>query len=135
MEIEMLKKMSMLLILSILANAENVKNINIEKFNLNDIKECSEPNKELLCKDKHEAFIYKDILYFENEKTPTCDNKLENMYIFSERTHSIDSPKIETTKNDNKITTKQTYISKIISSHKIGACKTNSEIIIKTENK
>lgn len=131
----MLKKMSMLLILSILANAENVKNTNIEKFNLNDIKKCSNINKDLLCKDKHKVFIYKDIFYFENEKTPACDNKLENMYIFSERTHSIDSPKIENIKNDNKIITKQTYITKIISSHKIGACKTNSEIIIKTENK
>lgn len=131
----MLKKMGMLLILSILANAENIKNNEIERFNLNDIKKCSEPNKELLCKDKHEKFIYQDILYFENEKIPKCDNKLENMFIFSEITNSIDSPKIETIKNDNKITIKQTHETKIVSSHKIGACKTNSEIIIKTENK
>lgn len=34
MEIEMLKKMGMLLILSILANAENIKNNEIERFNL-----------------------------------------------------------------------------------------------------
>ena len=131
----MLKKMSILLVLSILANAENMKNSEIEKFNINDIKKCSEPNKELLCKDKHEKFIYKDFWYFEDERIPKFDNKLENMYIFSENTDFIDSPKIEKIKDDNKITTKQTYETKILSSHKIGTCKTDSEIIIKTENK
>lgn len=128
----MLKKLGLLAILSIFSNAENIK---IEKFNLNDIKKCSEPNKELLCKSNNEGFKYKDILYIENKRIPTCDNKLEKMYIFSEITNYSDSPKIETIKTDNKITTKQTYKTEIISSHKIGACKTDNQMIIKSENR
>lgn len=126
----MLKKLGLLAILSIFSNAENIK---IEKFNLNDIKKCLEPNKELLCKDNYGAFIYKDLFYFENVKTPICNDKLENMNIFSARMHSINSPKIETIKTDNKITTKQTYKTENISSSKTGVCKTDNLIIIKTE--
>lgn len=128
----MLKKLGLLAILSIFSNAENIK---IEKFNLNDIKKCLEPNNELLCKDNYGGFIYRDLFYFENDKTPICNEKLENINVFSARIHSIDSPKMETIKTDNKITTKQTYKTEIISSSKTGACKTDNLIIIKIENK
>jgi len=128
----MLRKLGLLAILSIFSNAENIK---IEKFNLSDIKKCSEDNKELLCIDNNQWFLYKNSQSFQDKGIPNCDNKLENMYEISEVKNSITKPKIETTKNDDKITTKQTYETEIVSSHKIGACKTDNQMIIKSENK
>lgn len=131
----MLKKISILLVLTILVNAENVKNTNIEKFNLNDIKKCSDINKDLLCTDNPEFLLYKNFYSIQNKKIPICNNNPNNMYIMQKITHSIEEPKITTTKNDNKTIIKQTYETKILSNHEIKTCKTNNEIIIKTENK
>lgn len=128
----MLRKAGLLVLLCLFSNAENIK---IEKFSLNDIKKCLEPNEKLLCKNKHEKFIYRDLWYFESNKIPTCDNKFEKMYVFSQIIDSRTRPKIETTKSNNEITIKQNYETEILSSSKIGACKTNNEIIIKSENK
>lgn len=129
----MLKKMVMLLILSILANAENLKNSDVEKFNLNDVKKCSDTNKNLLCRDNPKWLVYKNFNAFQDNKLPICDNNLNNMYIIQEISSEIKEPEIITTKIDNKTTIKQTYKTKILSSHKIKACKNVNEIIIKTE--
>lgn len=128
----MLRKAGFLVLLCLFSNAENIK---IERFNLNEIKKCSEDNKKLLCIDNNQWFLYKNFQSFQNKKIPNCDNKLENMYKISEVKNSITRPKIETIKTDYKITTVQTYETLISSSSKIEACKTDNEIIIKTEYK
>jgi hypothetical protein len=130
----MLKKIGMLLILSIFANAEN-----IEKFNLKDIKKCSDTNKDLLCSNNSEWMTYRNVYSLEDNKVPNCNNKNNelstNMHIIAENSDFHLKPIITKTEIDKKTIIKQTYENETISIFRIMVCKNKNELIVKTIKK